>query len=110
MARRGQQPGRIGLDLRGIEVHEIETLRQLGNYGFGRLGNVVFNPGWYLCVQFRRGNRTVWQAVLELRFVREKDGLLAAKALIAAGLDSAKRMKAAGGETVIRTAFEALQW
>lgn len=49
-------------------------------------------------------------AVTALRFIREIDATRAAYALTAAGLDSAKRMKAAGGEMVIRTAWEALAW
>lgn len=67
---------------------------------------------WYIWVQYYNPNKKAaeWQAVEQLRFVRKIDAERAAKALTAVGLDSTLAMKKAGAETVLCTAFEALQW
>lgn len=104
------KPGRCGADIRGLKVKWSDSLVECSHHGHGAKTDQCRAPGWYVWVQFRRGENLVWEAGLELRFIREVDATRAASALTAAGLDSAKRMKAAGGEAVIRTAWEALAW
>ncbi len=109
MGIRGNSPGSRGADLRGLKVKYAEKVKETKRDGHGHYTGNWSPAGWYIWVQFMR-SKIIWQAVRCLRFVREIDALLAMRALTAAGLDSAKRMKAAGGEVVLRTAFEALQW
>jgi hypothetical protein len=110
MPRKGKALGCDGHDLRGLQVRYSDTVEEMSANGHGKRTGRFAPPGWFVFVQFYRGPQHVWEAVLALRFVRERDARLAKAGLEVAGLDSAKRMKAAGGETVIRTAFEALQW
>jgi hypothetical protein len=112
---KGQKPGTRGADIRGLDVRYIELLEMMDHNGYRNClrseQKTVFMPGWYICVQLLlRTEGPEWEAVISLRFARKIDCERAKSALVAAGLDSSKRMKAAGAETVIRTAYEALQW
>ena len=106
----GRKLGTSKYDIRGLKVSLADELTEVGAHGAGKKTNRKWPPGWYVCVQFKRGQYLYWEAVLQLRFAREVDAVRAATALGQAGLDSAQRMKRAGAETVIRVAMEALQW
>jgi hypothetical protein len=111
MARsKGQKPGALGYDIRGLQAKWSDSVEQVEDYGRGKLTGNKITPGWFVFVQVKRGTGMYWEAIISLRFERQIDAQRAVDALTWAELDSAKRMKAAGGETVIRTAFEALQW
>lgn len=107
---KGAKLGGHGKDIRGLQVRYSTAVEQVDGHGHGKRTGRFAEPGWFVFVRMQRGPSLVWEAVLPLRFVRERDANRAAAALRAAELDSAKRMKAAGGETVVRTAFEALDW
>lgn len=108
--KHGPSPGSKGADLRGLKVAYADLIREHERNGYGRLSNRFRPAGWYIWAKFFIGRNLVWQAVGQLRFLREIDAMLAMRALVAVGLDSAKRMKAAGPQLVIQTAYEALQW
>lgn len=61
--------------------------------------------GWYIQVR----GALDWEAIRELRFVRERDAHLALLALVAAGLNTKRRIQQAEQQAVC-VAFEALQW
>jgi hypothetical protein len=67
-------------------------------------------PGWYIFVPTKRTIGSSHEALLDLRFFREKDAWLAAKALVAAGYTDLKKLREAPAEDVIEKAISALQW
>lgn len=61
--------------------------------------------GWYVQVR----GAFAWEAIEQLRFVRERDAALAMRALVLAKLDTKRRVQQ-DAENAVRVAFEALQW
>lgn len=51
-----------------------------------------------------------WNALTDLRFLREQDAIRAAHSLTAAGLDTDEKLKRAGRNMVKQVACEFLQW
>jgi hypothetical protein len=67
----------------------------------------LFIPdGWFIQVWFSRQ----WKTLMDLRFVRERDAVMAAVALTRAGLNTYEKMRSADPMTVKQVACEALQW
>ncbi len=62
-------------------------------------------PGWYVWV---RGS-LAWEAVEDLRFIREKDASLALRALVLAGITT-KRLMIRRRAEVPEIAFGSLEW
>lgn len=91
----------------GLRVKHCDLV---ANYGQGKQFTKQIKKatpsGWY--VHCRYGNK--WYAIMDLRFMREKDALRAAQALTAAGLDTHRALAAADPLTVKQVATEFLQW
>lgn len=75
---------------------------------FGRNGEIseMVAAGWF--IEVTTGGR--WEALMDLRFAREKDAVRAALSLTMAGLDCLSAMKRAEPMTVLQVACESLQW
>ncbi len=62
--------------------------------------------GWYIQVKICGK----YHSLMQLRFARERDAVMAAQSLIADGLDTHAKLSAADGMTVMQVAVERLQW
>ena len=98
MARRGS---RLKLGLRIAYHDSVEKLRVGGRKVFSRVG-----AGWYIEVRWIGR----WYAIMDLRFLRERDAVRAVQGLTAAGLDSHHQLQKADPLLVRQVACEFLQW
>lgn len=89
---------------RGLRVQYHDHVERLSRGAGEVLASV--RAGWF--VETFYSNR--WHALMDLRFVREKDALRAVQSLTAAGLDSHGAIAKADPMTVIQLATEFLQW
>jgi hypothetical protein len=92
---------------KGLRVKYCENL---GTYIANGNGSFRINEttpdGWYVMVSVC----SQWRAMMNLRFLREKDDLRAAQALTVAGLDTHDKLREADPLTVKHIACEHLQW
>jgi hypothetical protein len=94
---------------KGLRVNYAENVASYRSDGRTHLRShldEIAGDGWFIFV-WRWGK---WYALMDLRFIREKDALRGALALTAAGLDCIAAIEKAGMETVKQVACEFLQW
>lgn len=89
---------------RGLQAKHADEpcSRGSGRWGKGQ----DYPPGFYMWA-FYEGR---WHAWLPLRFERLIDAEIGAAALVAAGIDTARKLHEAGAERVKEIACDALQW